>query len=277
MKKMKNKILNLKKYKQSFLYFFLFLIFAALFSETSTITFKADKVAATVAENKKATNLIGNAEVKVDSLTISAERIEIFGKDYRYVNASGSIKGEDIEKGYRFKADLINFDRKTDTVTMFGNIELEDTKNDVKINTENMEYKKKQEIMIMRFNVKIVNKDITCTSMFALYNRKESKVELTGRPIVKKVKDEFKAGKISVDLDTEEISLDGRVRGSVEQKKEEKKEPKENAKTKDDKIQEKEPKDSKKDEKLKEDSTEKKPKEEQDSQESEEKKEQSNA
>ena len=104
---------------------------------------------------------------------------------------------------------------------MFGKLELKDTKNDVSINAENIEYKKKQEIIIMRFNVKIINKDINCNSMFAFYNRKESKVELTGSPIVKKGKDEFRAGKISVNLDTEDITLDGRVRGSVEQGKDE--------------------------------------------------------
>jgi len=211
--------MNRKSYKNFLMCFFIFFSLLNISAQTSTITFKADKVTASVAENKKTTNLIGNAEVKVDSLTIFADRIEIFGKGYRYVNASGSVKGEDIEKGYSFKADLINFDRKTDTVIMFGKIELNDTKNDVVISAENMEYKKKQEIMIMRFNVIIINKDINCNSMFALYGRKESKVELTGRPVVKKGKDEFKAGKISVNLETEDISLDGRVRGSVEQTK----------------------------------------------------------
>ena len=227
-----------KKYKHkiffiSCLFTFLFLI--KIDAQSSKISFKADKVTASVAENKKSTNLIGNAEVKVDSLTISANSIEIFGTDYRYVNASGSVKGEDIEKGYSFSADLIKFDRKTDTVTMFGKVELKDSKNDVSINSENMEYKKKQEVMVMRFSVKIVNKDISCNSMFALYNRNESRLELTGRPVVKKRQDEFKAGKISVNLDTEDIILDGRVRGSVEQKKEEKQEEKDTA------VQEAEP------------------------------------
>ncbi|UTC66496.1 MULTISPECIES: LptA/OstA family protein [unclassified Treponema] len=213
---------NHKNNKIFILCFFIFFSLSHAAAEISTISFKADKVTASVAENKKSTNLIGNAEIKVDSLTISADRIEIFGKDYRYVNANGSVKGSDTEKGYSFQADLINFDRKTDTVTMFGKIELKDTKNDVTITAENMEYKKKQEVMIIRFSVKIINKDINCISMFALYNRKEAKVELTGRPIVKKAKDEFRAGKISVNLETEDIALDGRVRGSVEQVKEEK-------------------------------------------------------
>ena len=227
MKKIQTKIRNLKNLKFFLLYFLILFFLTDISAQTSTISFKADKVTASVAENKKSTNLIGNAEVKVNSLTISADRIEISGKDYRYVNATGSVKGEDDEKGYSFKADLINFDRKTDTVTMFGKLELKDTKNDVSINAENIEYKKKQEIIIMRFNVKIINKDINCNSMFAFYNRKESKVELTGSPIVKKGKDEFRAGKISVNLDTEDITLDGRVRGSVEQGKDEKEDDKE--------------------------------------------------
>lgn len=227
MKKIQTEIRNLKNLKFFLLYFLILFFLTDISAQTSTISFKADKVTASVAENKKSTNLIGNAEVKVNSLTISADRIEISGKDYRYVNATGSVKGEDDEKGYSFKADLINFDRKTDTVTMFGKLELKDTKNDVSISSENIEYKKKQEIIIMRFNVKIINKDINCNSMFALYNRKESKVELTGSPVVKKGKDEFRAGKISVNLDTEDITLDGRVRGSVEQGKDEKEDDKE--------------------------------------------------
>ena len=238
MKKIQTEIRNLKNLKFFLLYFLILFFLTDISAQTSTISFKADKVTASVAENKKSTNLIGNAEVKVNSLTISADRIEISGKDYRYVNATGSVKGEDDEKGYSFKADLINFDRKTDTVTMFGKLELKDTKNDVSISSENIEYKKKQEIIIMRFNVKIINKDINCNSMFALYNRKESKVELTGSPVVKKGKDEFRAGKISVNLDTEDITLDGRVRGSVEQGKDEKednKEPEDNKNSQDEK------------------------------------------
>ena len=47
-------------------------------------------------------------------------------------------------------------------------------------------------------------------------------LELTGKPTVKKGKDQFKAARISVNLDTESIKLEGKVSGSVtEEKKEE--------------------------------------------------------
>ena len=40
-------------------------------------------------------------------------------------------------------------------------------------------------------------------------------LELTGKPVVKKGKDEFKAARISVNLDTEDIRLEGKVAGTV--------------------------------------------------------------
>ena len=98
----------------------------------------------------------------------------------------------------------------------------------------------------MQFDVKILRKEITCTSMFAMYNRKSSALNLTGRPVVTKSKDTFQAAKIAVNLDTEDISLEGRVSGNVveerqtqEEKTQEKatEEKKEANKTEKDKLQ----------------------------------------
>ncbi len=127
-----NKNFILSKKKNLFCILFIFLL-SIVYAETSSISFKADTVKASVAENKKTTKLIGNASVKVDNLEIKADSIEIFGKDYRFVHATGSVKGEDSKNGYSFSADFIKYDRKTDIVLMFGKIELSDTKNDVKI------------------------------------------------------------------------------------------------------------------------------------------------
>ena len=81
MKKIQTEIRNHKSLKLLAAYLLIFLFLIDINAQTSTIGFKADKVTASVSENKKSTNLIGNAEVKVDSLTISADRIEIVGKD----------------------------------------------------------------------------------------------------------------------------------------------------------------------------------------------------
>ena len=201
------------------IFFFTSLFFVSASAEKSVITFSADSVTASVSKNKKTTNLLGNAVIRVEALELFADKIEIFGEDYRFVYASGSVKAEDKKNNYTFTADLIKMDRKEDLVLMFGKLELNDTKNDVRITAENIEYNKNTEIMIMRFNVNITNKDIVCTAISALYNRKNSTLDLTGLPAVKKGGDEFKAAKISVNLDTEDISLDGRVSGTVHEEK----------------------------------------------------------
>jgi len=62
------------------------------------ITFSADKLQGSGGKGQTSTSLTGNAKVSVDSLNIYGERIELYGKDYRYIRASGNVTGEDAEK-----------------------------------------------------------------------------------------------------------------------------------------------------------------------------------
>ena len=212
----------------------------------SKIKFSATSMQGSIKEGQNSTSLTGNAVVIVDTMEIKADRIEIYGKDYRYLKATGAVTGEDKEKGFSFSSNFMQYDRDKEIATFFGKTELNDTKNDVKITSEHIEYNQKAETMLMQFDVKILRKEITCTSMFAMYNRKSSALNLTGRPVVTKSKDSFQAAKIAVNLDTEDISLEGRVSGNVveerqtqEEKTQEKatEEKKEANKTEKDKLQ----------------------------------------
>ena len=196
----------------------LFLTFS-LNAAKSKIKFSASSMQGSIKEGQNSTSLTGNAVVIVDTMEIKADRIEIYGKDYRYLKATGAVTGEDKEKGFSFSSNFMQFDRDKEVATFFGKTELNDTKNDVKISSEHIEYNQKAETMLMQFDVKILRKEITCTSMFAMYNRKSSALNLTGKPIVTKSKDTFQAAKISVNLDTEDITLEGRVSGNVVEEK----------------------------------------------------------
>ena len=217
-----------------------------LHAAKSKIKFSASSMQGSIKEGQNSTSLTGNAVVMVDTMEIKADRIEIYGKDYRYLKATGAVTGEDKEKGFSFSSNFMQYDRDKEIATFFGKTELNDTKNDVKITSEHIEYNQKAETMLMQFDVKILRKEITCTSMFAMYNRKSSALNLTGRPVVTKSKDTFQAAKIAVNLDTEDISLEGRVSGNVveerqtqEEKTQEKatEEKKEANKTEKDKLQ----------------------------------------
>jgi len=171
-------------------------------------------------KGQNSTALTGNAKVSVDSLNIYGERIELYGKDYRYIRASGNVTGEDAEKGFTFSAASLSYDRETEVAEFMGQAKVEDTKNKVETAAERIEYNQKNEIILLQMAVKLKSKDIICDSLFAVYNRNTSMLELTGKPAVKKGKDEFKAARISVDLETEDIKLEGKVSGSVTEEKE---------------------------------------------------------
>ena len=185
------------------------------------ITFSADKLQGSGGKGQTSTSLTGNAKVSVDSLNIYGERIELYGKDYRYIKASGNVTGEDAEKGFTISAASLSYDRETEVAEFMGQAKVEDTKNKVETSAERIEYNQKNEIILLQMAVKLKSKGIACDSLFAVYNRNTSMLELTGKPTVKKGKDEFKAARISVNLDTEGIKLEGKVSGSVTEEKEE--------------------------------------------------------
>ena len=209
------------KLRLSFAVFIFSLLMSPLLAAAPVkITFSADKMQGSGQKGKNSTALTGNAKVSVDSLNIYGERIELYGKDYRYIRASGNVTGEDAEKGFTFSAASLSYDRETEVAEFMGQAKVEDTKNKVETAAERIEYNQKNEIILLQMAVKLKSKDIICDSLFAVYNRNTSMLELTGKPAVKKGKDEFKAARISVDLETEDIKLEGKVSGSVTEEKE---------------------------------------------------------
>jgi lipopolysaccharide export system protein LptA len=66
--------------------------------------------------------------------------------------------------------------------------------------------------------VRIFKKDIVCRSEFARYQRDKKILELSGMPWVSKGGDVYQAARITINLDTEEISLEGSVQGTLEDK-----------------------------------------------------------
>ena len=56
---------------------------------------------------------------------------------------------------------------------------------------------------------------MVCRSEYAVYNRNEKILDLTGFPVVYKKDDEFRADKIRVDLDTDDVIMEGSVSGTI--------------------------------------------------------------
>lgn len=184
------------------------------FINAEEITFTADKMKGSTGETEY-TKLSGNAFIKTESMEIKADEIILSGKDFRFINATGNVSGKSVESEFDFSSQQMEYDRETEIAVLKGNVSMIDTKNEINASAQIIEYNQKTEVAYMQISVKLVQKDNTCTGANAIYKKKEQTLELSGTPQIIKDKDTFKANEIFMNLETEEIILDGKVRGSV--------------------------------------------------------------
>lgn len=187
-----------------------------------TFRFQADTMIGTKATGKESVILSGNARVWSENITIQAERIEISGKDNRYLQCSGSVIGVDEQKGIRFTTSNLLYDRELKKARLEGDSTLEDKENKVIARGRFIEYDDKAGTVLLQINVRIFKDKLVCRSEYALYRRKEKILELSGSPVVYKDGDEFSSDSIRVDLATDDVVMEGQVRGTLKSKSKEK-------------------------------------------------------
>jgi lipopolysaccharide export system protein LptA len=195
--------------------FSFFLVIAALPLRADTFIFRADTMSGGRATGREITVLTGNAEVQSDKIHLRADRIEIHGDDNRFVDCSGNVSGREDEKDINFQADRIRYDRTLKIARLEGNSSLEDRKNELLARGRFIEYDDQQEIAIFQISVRLFKDNLVCRSEYAVYRRAEKTLALSGFPVVYKKDDEFRADRIRVDLDTDDVIMEGDVRGSL--------------------------------------------------------------
>jgi lipopolysaccharide export system protein LptA len=200
-------------------YLFLLILFpisaVTTFLYADVFTFKADHMSGSRASGKEMLVLVGNAEVHSDTILLRAARIEIQGKDNEFIDCSGTVWGFEEEKNIIFQSDRLRYDRKLKIARLEGNATLEDRQNEVVAKGRFIEYNDKSEIAVFQVAVRLFKENIVCRSEYAVYRRTEKLLDLSGFPVVFKKKDEFRAERIRVDLDTEDVTMEGTVSGSV--------------------------------------------------------------
>ena len=196
--------------------FLLFLFIAGAFPLSGdTFSFRADLMSGGKATGREITVLTGNAEVRSDKLLLQAERIEIQGSDNRFIDCSGNVRGFEEEKNILFRTDRLRYDRTLKIARLEGNSTLEDRKNEIVARARFIEYDDQAEIAIFQISVRLFKDNLVCRSEYAVYQRVEKNLVLSGFPVVYKKEDEFRADRIKVDLNTDDVVMEGDVKGSI--------------------------------------------------------------
>ena len=200
--------------KKKLISYFL-LICSLLLTASDRFTFRADRMSGSRAIGRDVTILNGNAEVRSDNILLRAERIEIHGNNNQFIDCSGSVWGFEEDKEILFNADRLRYDRTLKIARLEGNTTLEDRQNEIVARARFMEYDDENEITVFQISVRLFKDDMVCRAEYAVYNRREKLLDLSGFPVVYKGEDEFRADRIRVDLDTDDVIMEGAVSGTI--------------------------------------------------------------
>lgn len=182
---------------------------------SDTFTFSGDNFSSIMSRGREYTVLSGNARIVSGSTTINADRIELFGSNYRFAESSGGVRVVDNQKGLHIVADRMVFDRIEDIFRFEGAVVMEDLRNEVIVKGGFLEYLGATETATIQIGVRILKEDMVCRSEFAFYNRETNILILSGLPFVYWKGDEYRALKITINLDTDDILLEGNVSGVI--------------------------------------------------------------
>ena len=205
--------------------FLFFIITAVLPLCAEKIVFSANKMSGQAGNTNTTTTLSGNAYIKTETMEIQADDLELSGDNYRYIKASGNISGKNLEAHMDFTCESLEYDRTTKIALLKGNVKLDDKDNDVRAESQIIEYNQDLEIAILQVQIKLTQKDNVCSGSYAVYYKATQLLEISGNAQVKQKDDLFRAQNITLDMNTQDITLDGNVKGKVTdtKKKEEKK------------------------------------------------------
>lgn len=207
---------NMKKIIIASLIFF---TFQNIFSET--IQFSSDFMNGNTSSSSEKTNLVGNAFVKTENMEIKADSIELSGENFRYIQAEGKVSGKNTESKLDFTCGKLKYDRTTKIAVLEDSVNLIDLENEVNSQAQIIQYNQDSGLAVMQINVNIKQKDNVCTGAYAIYQKNEQILKLNGNPKIVQGQDSFRAQEILLNLETQEITLDGRVSGTVTETKNE--------------------------------------------------------
>ena len=183
--------------------------------EGDSFSFSGDETSIVLAEGRERTRLVGNARVVSDATTIEAGEIELYGEDFRYVLCTGGVNVVDEENDLYFSSGELFYDRESELTRARYRVVLEDRENEIVVKGGFVETRENGAYVQAQIGVRILRDDLTARSEFVRYDRDRNVLELSGYPVVFWKGDEYRASRISIDLDRDEIELEGGVEGTV--------------------------------------------------------------
>lgn len=170
-------------------------------------------------EGKENVVLSQGAYVKVDSLRIVADEMNLSGSGWTTIRCTGNVVVEDDERDLSIRSTSLYYDRNSELLLISSYFELEDRGNELSASASHLEYDMADETLTLTGRVsmsKLDNGDIVRIGAEKVeYDRTTDRLSMKGGAEVTYKGDEYYAEVVVLDLEKEEISLDGKIRGTI--------------------------------------------------------------
>lgn len=190
-------------------------------ADATTITFTARRMESVIAKGKEKTILIGEAVVNTGTMEIKSDRIELGGQDYNDVVCTGAVIVNDESKGFLLTASNLIYARDTEIGLAQDKVVLEDSKNSVLLKAEWVRFDQKQSLVDARIAVHILKEDFAVRAEFALYNRNDESLQLSGTPVAVSEDGRIASDTMTGKTDMQSLDFGGKVSGTITTKKKE--------------------------------------------------------
>ncbi len=193
---------------------------AAVSVKTDDISFAGSYTRASLKDGNQAISLTGGAWVETGSVYIEAESIDIYGEQSRFLSCRGKVILVESEEEITLQSNVLNYDRETSSLTINGWAELSDRKNQLIAKGAYLKNEQDNGIILIQINVSIIKAtedggEMYCRSDSALFDSESNTLELTGNAEVSYEGSKYEASRILIDLNTNEITMEGGVSGNI--------------------------------------------------------------
>jgi len=180
-----------------------------------TWRFSADQVSSFQRGDNPKTILDGNARVESENMIISASHLVLGGRDYNSISGENGVSLTDNDRGITVRSGRFDYDREAGLIRFREQVFLVDDEKGIVIRCESLNLQEDNDLVVMQVTVRLIKDETVCRGEFATYWMEENILEITGHPVVWRKDDEYRADRIRVNLDNDEIVMEGTVAGAL--------------------------------------------------------------
>lgn len=205
--------------KTNKLIYILFFFFNASLLFASNISFNGGYTKISMKEGLESIILEDKANVIIDDLSLSANKISLLGKSYDKIESEGNIIIRDEKKGLTILCNSLYYDRTTNIISITGGVEINDSENEIHFTAQSLEYDMDNEKMSFSVEINLLyiadNSLMKGSGDVLIFDRAKNSLVLLGNSKVTWKDDNYRADAIKVDMNNNEISLEGSITGSI--------------------------------------------------------------